>query len=164
MTDYSKAKIYKIIDNTNGNIYIGSTTQALSKRLAKHRDNYKSYKNETSDYMTSFEIIKNNNYLIVLLEECPCENREQLHKIERKHIDENPCINKNIPTRTVKEYGIKYRAENSERIKQLKSLKYVCPCKKEYTSSHKLRHERTQFHQNFLKAICSDVDVVSFDV
>ena len=34
--DYSKGKIYKIIDNTNGNIYIGATIKPLTTRLVVH--------------------------------------------------------------------------------------------------------------------------------
>ncbi len=33
-----EGKIYKIVDNTNNNVYIGSTTQLyLSNRIAHHR-------------------------------------------------------------------------------------------------------------------------------
>ena len=45
--DYKNGKIYKITANINeeeGDIYIGSTTQALSKRYEKHRSGYKSWK------------------------------------------------------------------------------------------------------------------------
>ena len=35
MPDYNKGKIYKIVDNTNNNIYIGSTCEpTLAHRLA----------------------------------------------------------------------------------------------------------------------------------
>jgi predicted GIY-YIG superfamily endonuclease len=60
MTDYSLAKIYKIIDNTNNNIYIGSTCEpTLARRLAKHLGNYKHYlKTKNCSFTTSFDIIK----------------------------------------------------------------------------------------------------------
>ena len=35
--DYKNGKIYCIRNNIDDDIYIGSTTQSLSKRLAKHR-------------------------------------------------------------------------------------------------------------------------------
>ena len=79
MPDYSKGTIYKIVDNTNDNIYIGSTTQSLSKRLTTHRESYKQYLNNKMNYITSFEILRNNNYEIILLEDVSCETREQLH-------------------------------------------------------------------------------------
>ena len=41
---YQKSKIYKIVDNTNNNIYIGSTCEPiLSRRLAKHVSNYNEF-------------------------------------------------------------------------------------------------------------------------
>ena len=36
--DYKNGKIYCIRNNINDDIYVGSTTQPLSKRMAWHRD------------------------------------------------------------------------------------------------------------------------------
>jgi Uri superfamily endonuclease len=36
MNKYNNGKIYKIIDNTNGNVYYGSTVQTLGERLSRH--------------------------------------------------------------------------------------------------------------------------------
>jgi hypothetical protein len=72
---YQNAKIYKIVDNTNDNIYIGSTCKKLCQRLAQHRSNYKQYLNDKFSYITSFKILKNDDYDIVLIEEFPCENK-----------------------------------------------------------------------------------------
>ena len=119
--DYTHSKIYKIIDNTNGNIYIGSTTQSLSQRLGNHTKDYKRYCNGGFHFVSSFEIIKNGNYEIILIQEVNCSNKEQLHKIEREHIEANECINLRIPSRTQKEYKDaqkKYRDENKNRMKE----------------------------------------------
>ena len=37
MRDLSKAKIYKIFNSVNDKLYIGSTTNELTKRLSKHK-------------------------------------------------------------------------------------------------------------------------------
>ena len=37
MPDYSKGKIYKILDSIDDEIYVGSTTETLGARMAKHR-------------------------------------------------------------------------------------------------------------------------------
>ena len=68
MNKYNNSKIYKIIDNTNGSVYIGSTTQSINKRLSEHISNYKRYLNGKYHYNSSFEIIKNGNCKIELLE------------------------------------------------------------------------------------------------
>ena len=84
-------KIYKIIDNTNGNIYIGKTNQKyLSDRLSSHK-----YDKECM----SREIIKNGDYKIELIEETDDESRE------RYWILNTECVNKQIPGRTKKEWN-----------------------------------------------------------
>jgi len=115
--DYTHSKIYKIIDNTNGNIYIGSTTQSLSQRLGAHTRDHKRYCNGKFPYVSSFEIIKNGNYEIILIEEVNCNNKEQLHKYEREHIEANECINIRIPTRTKREH---YKANRDILIEKQK--------------------------------------------
>ena len=88
MVKYENSKIYKIVDNTNGNIYIGSTVKTLSQRLGQHRAAYKTYLNGKSGNCKSFEILKNGDYDIILLEECKnITNKEQLHARERFYID-----------------------------------------------------------------------------
>ena len=41
MPDYSKGKIYKVLNNINDEIYVGSTVETLSVRMAKHRHTMK---------------------------------------------------------------------------------------------------------------------------
>ena len=65
--NYSRGKIYKIVDNTNGNIYIGSTSQpTLAHRLSKHVSCYKLYLEQKKTYTTSYQILANNDYNIVI--------------------------------------------------------------------------------------------------
>jgi hypothetical protein len=121
MVNYQLGKIYKIVDNTNGNIYIGSTSQAtLAHRLSKHVSNYKSYLKKTNkNYNTSsFEIFQNENFDIILIELYPCNSKDELHARERYYIETLNCVNKCIPTRTKKEYMKEYCEINKEHIKQ----------------------------------------------
>ena len=112
--DYSKGKIYKIVCNTTGLIYVGSTIQKLCERLRGHRSQYKLYLQGKEGFYTSFDIIKNNNYQIILIENCPCDSKEELHREERKYIENIECVNKIIPTRTEKEH---YQ-DNKDKIKE----------------------------------------------
>ena len=114
MVNYANGKIYKIVCNITGKIYIGSTTLSLSQRLVQHRTDYNGWKNGKRKFVTSFGIIENGNYDIVLLEEFPCENKEQLYQRERFYIESLICVNKVIPTRTNKEY----RIDNADKIKE----------------------------------------------
>ena len=101
-----KGYIYKIYDNTNGNVYYGSTKELVSKRIAKHKAKYNCYlnKNINTSYCKSYEIIKNNDYSYCVVEEVEYENKWELLNKERYYIENNECVNKHIPNRTYKEY------------------------------------------------------------
>ena len=51
-------------------------------------------------------------------ENVSCENKEQLHREERKHIEANKCVNKCVPTRTKKEYYEDNKEQLAEKNKQ----------------------------------------------
>jgi len=111
--NYKNGKVYEIVCNITGERYIGSTTQALSKRLAEHRSNFKRYHEfKKGDFYTSFEIICRGAYAIILREEVPCENKEQLIRAERRHIESGPCVNKIIPGQTRREHHAAHRDEH----------------------------------------------------
>jgi hypothetical protein len=116
--DYSNGKIYKLICNVTGLVYIGSTCSTLVKRKCQHLKDFKRWKNNKYHYVTSFRVLENDNFDIVLIEEFPCENKNELHRQERFHIDSIECVNKLRPTRSKKEYGIQYRIDNAERKKE----------------------------------------------
>jgi len=48
MPDYQNGKIYKIWSPEGDDIYIGSTTEILCRRLAAHKSNYNTGKTITS--------------------------------------------------------------------------------------------------------------------
>jgi len=116
MNKYENGKIYKIVDDTNDNIYIGSTYQKyLSRRLQGHLTNYKRYiEGKRERNITSFKIFENSSYHIELIEKYPCKNRMELEKRERYYIESLECVNKVIPGRTPKEY----REANKDKIKK----------------------------------------------
>ncbi len=165
MPNYNESKIYKIVDNTNGNVYIGSTTEKyLCRRLASHVVNYHSYEKGNRRFTSSFDIIKNGNYEIFLLELVNASSKDELHKRERYFIESIPCINIRIPSRPQSEYMKIYRADNSEKIQEyardhyvenkLNILrKYACECGCESAIKNKYRHEKTQKHQLYIKSL-----------
>ena len=123
MVNYVNGKIYKIESTLGDKIYIGSTTKAqLSMRMSKHRSQYNSWKAGKDCNMTSFQIFEEyglENCKIVLLENCPCETKDQLSAREAHYIKTLTCVNKNIPLRTHKEY----REDNRE-VRLVKKKKY----------------------------------------
>ena len=128
VVNYQNGKVYKI---TGGGLtYIGSSTVSLSRRLAKHRDDLKNYNNAKREWKTtSFQVLEFPDCKITLIEDVPCERKEQLLQRERFYIETMECVNKVIPLRTkkewvkdnaerVKEYNAKYDKEHPEIIKK----------------------------------------------
>ena len=94
-----------------GEIYYGSTTQPLFKRLNQHKKFDCKSKILFEKY--GIESIKIN-----LIKIFSCNNKEELHAEEAKFIRENKCVNLRIPRRTRKEY----REDNKENIKVSKKI------------------------------------------
>jgi hypothetical protein len=111
--NYQNSKIYKIVCNVTGLQYIGSTSMPrLSTRLCQHRCDYKRYLNNKYNFVSSFDILKNGNYNIILIENFPCQSKEQLYARERYHINNTECVNK------IKRVGIKNELGKQEYSKQ----------------------------------------------
>lgn len=136
MPNYQNGKIYKLVCNTTGNIYIGSTTLELCQRKAKHTNNYKSFikGKKHSHYVTSFEVIKGGNFSIVLLELFPCLDRTQLQEREGHYIKTIECVNKLVMGRTFEEYNIRVKCE--------------CGC--HITKCRLSNHVKSQTHKSFI--------------
>ena len=116
--NYQLGKIYKLIDKYDNECipYYGSTTQKyLSCRLSQHVRNYRRYINNKTNLTTSYNLFKKydiENIIIILVENYPCNSKNELEMKERFYIENNICVNKQIPTRTLKEYAI----DNKEKI------------------------------------------------
>ena len=132
MVNYSLGKIYKLVDNTNGNIYIGSTCQStLAQRLTKHVCECKRVlENKANQTISSYEIIKNGNYDIVLLESYPCNSKDELFARERFYIENTNCVNKRIPLRTVEE--TKVIDKQTAKLYRLKNRDTILEKEKQY--------------------------------
>ena len=70
------------------------------------------------------------------------KHKERYQLSTKKYYEENKQL--------ILEHNKQYREEHKQQIKAQKATKYMCKCGKEYTNCHKLRHEKTQFHQTFL--------------
>ena len=115
--DYSKAKIYKIYNNVDDEIYVGSTCCSLSKRMAKHRCSAKRDQGKKNILYKKMNELGIENFFIDLLEDFPeCQNIEQLRKKEREKMTElKTTLNYQTPSRTHQEWI----EENHEHKKEL---------------------------------------------
>jgi group I intron endonuclease len=120
---YHKGKIYKIVNDINDDIYIGSTVKQLSNRMAGHRCKAKTC---TTNIYTTMRELGVGHFKIILVEEHKCENKEQLRAREDYYIKLlKPSLNVygailDIETRREKHklLGKKYRETHVEENKE----------------------------------------------
>ena len=150
MNRYDRGKIYKITDIGYNKCYIGSTCEKLSKRMERHRKDYCSYLNNTlKTWTTSLELFKEygkDNLKIELIENYPCESKEELLRREGYFIQNTDCVNRCIAGRTPKEYKEYYNPLNKEKIKE--GLKQWYKNNKEHIKEYSERNkEKKQEYQ-----------------
>ena len=126
--DYSKGKIYCIRNTINDEIYIGSTCQSLSQRMAQHRRTLKCGRLGGMKLYNLMMDLGEENFYIELMEEYPCESKDRLRKREGEFIREHQTgLNKLVAGRKsleyyydnrdrVMEYKREYRKENKDKI------------------------------------------------
>lgn len=160
--DYSNGKIYCIRNSVDNQIYIGSTCQSLSKRMAYHRkDAKKQNRQNTLIYplMLNYGI---ENFYIELIEECPCENSSQLDKREGELIREmKASLNMKVSGRTMDEYNVecadkikqskaergkRYRENNPEKVKERRKSNY-------WKDPEKYREESRRYNEEHKEEI-----------
>jgi hypothetical protein len=98
-SDYSQGKIYKIVCNKTGLVYIGSTCKTLDERLKKHvydmekfihTRKYNPDKLNKIYLCTSFVVLLNKDYQIELIEKFPCASKLELEIKECDYMKLNP--------------------------------------------------------------------------
>ena len=159
MPNYKNGKIYKIVCNTTGEIYIGSTTVLLCRRLAGHvLDNKRGKTTSCKD------ILDGGNFSIVLIENLECDTKEQLLKRERHYIESTICVNKYCPivsveeakerdSKNMKEYyktnkeeilqhKKEYYEKNKEYIKEKHNNVEIALKKKAYDKEYRLKRKQ----------------------
>lgn len=151
MRDYSTGKIYAIRSPSTDKVYIGSTIEKLSSRMAKHRCSYKRYLNgKSKGYMTSFELLEKGNAYIELVEDYPCERKEQLLKREGgvMRVTEH-CVNIKIMGRTKKEYCDEHKQEKREydRLYRERNKDTIYTKRKTYFDSRK--QEKREYDRSY---------------
>ena len=111
MPNFSNRKIYKITNDYNDDIYVGSTSDSLVKRFSAHKS-----LSQSKDFPL-YNLINEigfERFRIELIENFPCEDVYQLRQREGYWIRQLGTLNKIISGRTHKEY----RATEKEKIKE----------------------------------------------
>jgi len=148
--DYKNGKIYRAVSSNNKQ-YIGSTTQTLTKRLSTHKKDYKRWVAGTKRCGSIRELYNDESEVkIFLIEDYPCERKEQLEARERYWIEniEGGCVNKYIPTRSITEYAPLAKERDRERGKILKE----CECGSQVRQYSIKRHQTSKKHIKWINS------------
>jgi hypothetical protein len=76
MSRYSNAKIYKIINSIDDQIYVGSTTQSLRQRFSVHKCEAK--RSPERKLYKHFLKLGIEHFKIILIKLFPCKNKTKL--------------------------------------------------------------------------------------
>ena len=97
--DFQKSKIYAIKCKERDDCYIGSTTRSLYVRMGEHRADFRLVSNGRKLYKknTAMLITQYPSAYIELIEEFPCNSKEELHKREFEIICQTKCVNRINP-------------------------------------------------------------------
>ena len=91
MKSYQTGKIY-MLTNESGDKYIGSTIKTLTERMSGHKYDFKRYKSNKFHYLSSFKVMEDSTYRMILLEEYPCNNRTELEMREGQYQRDMECV------------------------------------------------------------------------
>ena len=163
---YKNGKIYKLINNINDDVYVGSTYDKLCKRMEKHRSHRLVF-----GHRTIYQLMNElgvDAFHIELIELFPCASKEELRMREAFFIRQIGTLNMVIEDRTpkeyrqtnqdkIKEYMVKYREDKHEHIlektkeyretHQDKIKQYKIDNKEHILQQNKEYYERTKDHK-----------------
>ena len=126
-------KIYKITNNVDSDIYIGSTTNSLQLRFAVHILTAKYSKSKHRLLYRKMNLLGSENFKIELVDEITCHDKQDLKVLEGYYILQLGTLNHNVAGRTIKDWRV---------------IKRSCSCGKTYTLTNAARHKTTNFHMN----------------
>ena len=177
MPNYQLAKIYKIVDDIDDIVYVGSTSQRLlCERMRDHR--HKARSGSTAPIHQHMRSVGVDRFRIVLVEDFPCGRREQLtaredfwmskipkerllnmhnaKMFDRRQLVTCPCgrivckYSLSVHRRSPKhrEWATKHNiVVPDKRPRSVNSTD--CPCGGCFTASNKTQHQLTARHRAF---------------
>lgn len=143
--DYSYGKIYRML--VGGSYYYGSTVLSLNERLYGHKVMMK--KHPHLKVYAKIQEVGWDNVIIELVEEYPCESKEELLQRETTHINlSDPlCLNMRISFQSEDERKIKEKEQNKKY--RLEHLEHLRQKSKEYKKAHPLTDEQKEARRTY---------------
>ena len=156
--DYTKSLIYKLCckDNNIKDVYIGSTTNFISRKR-EHKKNCN--KGTSKEYNNKkYIFIRENggwdNWEMILIEKYPCNDNLELRKREREIFEINKStLNSEIPYMDKKEYHKKYYSEDRHKKTNFYNAKIICECGFVSCKRTYKRHLQNKLHAKNMEKI-----------
>ena len=170
-TNYANGKVYVVRNEDNDKVYVGSTTQTLSKRMAEHRRGMNKADRQHFKIYVAMKDISVDKFYIELIENFPCDTKEQLTQREghwiRQHDSFKNGYNGRVEGRNIQEWieenkeELKdkkkaYREENKEHIQEKKTewkennKEKVAEYFKEYNANRK--EQQAEYNKQYREA------------
>ena len=111
---FENGKVNKILNTVDEDVYVGSTCQPLCKRMAKHRNCTADKSQCHRPLYVKMKLFGLDKFYIELIEECPCESKEQLRKREGHYIKLIGTLNALVAGNTTKETNHDYYEKHKE--------------------------------------------------
>jgi len=176
---YNNTTFYKVVckDKSVAQVFVGHTTDLVKRvgMLAVECSNPKctAYNTAINQFIRAHGDW--DNFEVEPIEQVSCSNLTEVLKRKKEHVIScKDNLNVVVPSRTLKEWNVdnkdhiaathleyyvnnydhvagvhhEYYQKNKERL----NVKHKCECGGHYTFSNKLCHEKTQKHQDFIKA------------
>lgn len=150
--NYLNTIIYKICskDITIKDIYVGSTTNFISRKREHKKNCNKETSKEYNNY--KYKFIRDNggwdNWEMILVEKYPCNSNLEARKREKEICEQlTATLNKQSPYTDQKEYSKKYYEEKKYKKTPYYNTKILCECG--FTSCIRTykRHLKNKLHQ-----------------
>jgi group I intron endonuclease len=188
MVNYKNGKIYKITNNVNSKLYIGSTVRTLNKRFSDHKCGARKQYFKFPLY-EEIRKIGQDNFKIELIENYECDTKDELNAREeywRKRMKADLNKYKCYMTETERKEQTKlynqsdkrkeaqklYRQtdkskKRKERYNQsekgrLRLMPIYCECGIQSSRHHMKRHEQSDTHQERMKMIKDGEMIIIF--
>jgi group I intron endonuclease len=160
--NFTKGKKYKITNDFNNDIYVGSTCDTLVKRFIMHKSNSKTRQTKLYHFIRDIGFER---FRIELIEDFPCTDKYESRQRENYWIREigtlnlrNSFITEEDKVASRSSYNIQYCETNKDKITDYKKKLYdsknepiVCCCGCTIKGYNLKKHENTTKHINKIK-------------
>lgn len=136
--NFSQGKIYKITNDFNDDVYVGSTCDTLAKRFSSHKSSLNCKSKKDRPLYVLMDNIGTDRFRIELIEHYPCQDKYQLRQREGYFIREIGTLNKLVAGRDPQQnYDEEMKAIQKTRTDKYLSSEKGKNTVKKYQEEHK---------------------------